>query len=139
MASACASACSRGTPPATILRHISHELKTPLSSLREGADLLAEHVTGRLSQQQQEIVEIVRQNGIELQRLIENLIDYNQLPHQELTFEEIDLNALWQELLKQHAQLKQQLSDAEQDKLLLEQKIQALTDLEAVISTRKEQ
>jgi len=43
------------------------------------------------------------------------------------------------ELLKQHAQLKQQLSDAEQDKLLLEQKIQALTDLEAVISTRKEQ
>ena len=31
------------------LRHISHELKTPLSSLREGADLLAEHVTGRLS------------------------------------------------------------------------------------------
>ena len=61
--------------------------------------MLAEHVTGRLSQQQQEIVEIVRQNGIELQRLIENLIDYNQLPHQELTFEEIDLNALWQELL----------------------------------------
>ncbi len=43
------------------------------------------------------------------------------------------------ELLKQHAQLKQQLSDAKQDKLLLEQKIQALTDLEAVISTRKEQ
>jgi len=42
------------------LRHISHELKTPLSSLREGADLLAEHVTGRLSQQQQEIVEIAR-------------------------------------------------------------------------------
>jgi two-component system sensor histidine kinase GlrK len=84
------------------LRHISHELKTPLSSLREGADLLAEHVTGRLSQQQQEIVEIVRQNGIELQRLIENLIDYNQLPNQELTFEEIDLEALWQELLRSY-------------------------------------
>jgi two-component system sensor histidine kinase GlrK len=81
------------------LRHISHELKTPLSSLREGADLLAEHVTGHLSQQQQEIVEIVRQNGIELQRLIENLIDYNQLPHQELKFEEIDLEALWHQLL----------------------------------------
>jgi two-component system sensor histidine kinase GlrK len=84
------------------LRHISHELKTPLSSLREGADLLAEHVTGRLSQQQQEIVEIVRHNGIEMQRLIENLLDFNQLPHQELTFEEIDLNALWQELLNNY-------------------------------------
>jgi two-component system sensor histidine kinase GlrK len=84
------------------LRHISHELKTPLASLREGADLLAEQVTGHLSQQQHEIVEIVRQNGIELQRLIENLIDYNQLPHQELTFEVIDLNALWQQLLSNY-------------------------------------
>jgi two-component system, NtrC family, sensor histidine kinase GlrK len=81
------------------LRHISHELKTPLASLREGADLLAEQVTGRLSQQQLEVVEIVRNNAIELQRLIENLIDYNQLPRQELLFEEFDLEPLWQELL----------------------------------------
>ena len=81
------------------LRHISHELKTPLSSLREGADLLAEQVTGHLSQQQHEIVDIVRQNGIELQRLIENLIDYNHLPHQDLSFEEFDLHRLWDELL----------------------------------------
>lgn len=82
------------------LRHISHELKTPLSSLREGADLLAEQVTGHLSQQQQEVVEIVRLNSIELQRLIENLIDYNQqAPSQELLLEEIDLNKLWQEIL----------------------------------------
>ena len=43
------------------------------------------------------------------------------------------------ELLNRHAELRQQLADAEQDKLLLEQKIQALTDLEAAISTRKEQ
>ena len=43
------------------------------------------------------------------------------------------------ELLNQDAELRQQLQAAEQDKLLLEQKIQALTDLEAVISTRKEQ
>ncbi len=81
------------------LRHISHELKTPLSSLREGADLLAEQVTGHLSQQQHQIVDIVRHNGIELQRLIENLLDYNQLPHQELIYEEVDIQALWQELL----------------------------------------
>ena len=84
------------------LRHISHELKTPLSSLREGADLLAEQVAGHMSQQQHEIVEIVRENGIELQRLIENLLDYNQLPHQELTLEEINLETLWQELLNNY-------------------------------------
>ena len=84
------------------LRHISHELKTPLSSLREGADLLAEHVAGRLSQQQQEIIEIVRENGIELQRLIENLLDYNQLPRQELILEETQLETLWLELLSNY-------------------------------------
>ena len=81
------------------LRHISHELKTPLASLREGADPLAEQVTGRLSQQQQEVVEIVRNNAIEMQRLIENLVDYNQLPRQELVLEPIALAVLWQKLL----------------------------------------
>ena len=43
------------------------------------------------------------------------------------------------ELLVQNAELQKQLTAAEQDKLLLEQKIQALTDLEAAISTRKEE
>ena len=43
------------------------------------------------------------------------------------------------ELLVQNAELKQALHQSEQEKLLLEQKIQALTDLEAVISTRKEE
>jgi len=80
-------------------RHISHELKTPLASLREGTDLLAEQVTGHLSQQQQEVVEIVRRNAIELQRLIENLVDYKQLPTRELVFENIELATLWEEIL----------------------------------------
>jgi len=62
------------------LRHISHELKTPLASLREGADLLAEGVLGPpLNTAQGEVVGIMQQNSHELQRLIENLLDYNQL------------------------------------------------------------
>lgn len=84
------------------LRHISHELKTPLASLREGADLLAEHVAGRLSRQQQEIVDIVRQNGIDLQRLIENLVDYNQMPHRELNVEKICIKELCDELQRHY-------------------------------------
>lgn len=43
------------------------------------------------------------------------------------------------ELLSDQAKLQQQLHKAGQDKLLLEQKIQALTELEAAISTRREE
>jgi len=43
------------------------------------------------------------------------------------------------DLLVDNARLQQQLQETEQDKLLLEQKIRALTELEADISTRKEE
>lgn len=43
------------------------------------------------------------------------------------------------ELLDEQAKLQQQLHKAAQDKFLLEQKIQALTELEADISTRREE
>ncbi|VFS43901.1 integral membrane sensor signal transduction histidine kinase [Enterobacter cancerogenus] len=41
------------------LRHISHELKTPLASMREGTELLADEVAGPLTSEQKEIVEIL--------------------------------------------------------------------------------
>jgi two-component system sensor histidine kinase GlrK len=58
------------------LRHISHELKTPLTALREGAELLVEEVAGKLTPEQREIAEILRHNGIELQKQIEDLLSY---------------------------------------------------------------
>ncbi len=58
------------------LRHMSHELKTPLTALREGAELLAEEVVGKLTAEQREIAEILRHNSIELQKLIEDLLSY---------------------------------------------------------------
>jgi two-component system sensor histidine kinase GlrK len=64
------------------LRHMSHELKTPLASLREGADLLEEEVVGPLVPPQREIVAILQHTSWELQRLIENMLDYNQVLHQ---------------------------------------------------------
>jgi outer membrane murein-binding lipoprotein Lpp len=68
--------------------------------------------------------------GVEQRQLAGILQEYNQ--------NRINWYQRQRELLIRHAELKQQLSEAEQDKLLLEQKIQALTDLEAAISTRKE-
>ena len=60
------------------LRHVSHELKTPLTAVREGAELLRDRVGGELSPAQQEIVRIVRENTLQLQKLIEDLLNYHQ-------------------------------------------------------------
>ena len=85
------------------LMHMSHELKTPLASLREGADLLAEGVAGKLAPPQREITDILQERSRELQRLIENLLDYNQVTHQpDLQTESIDLPALCSELRQVH-------------------------------------
>lgn len=60
------------------LRHVSHELKTPLTAVREGAELLRDDVGGKLTPEQRDIVRIVRDNTLSLQRLIENLLAYHQ-------------------------------------------------------------
>ncbi|MFO1283991.1 MAG: HAMP domain-containing sensor histidine kinase [Burkholderiales bacterium] len=60
------------------LRQVSHELKTPLTAVREGAELLRDEVGGRLTREQQDIVRIVRENTLSLQRLIEDLLRWHQ-------------------------------------------------------------
>jgi two-component system sensor histidine kinase GlrK len=60
------------------LRHVSHELKTPLTSLREGAELLADGTAGTLNEAQQDIAAILRDKSRQLQRLIEALLDYQR-------------------------------------------------------------
>lgn len=65
------------------LRHISHELKTPLTALREGSDLLSEEVAGPLTEKQGEIVRILRQHSLDLQRLIEDLLRHGESEFQQ--------------------------------------------------------
>lgn len=62
-----------------VLRHVSHELKTPLASLREGVALLADGVLGRLSPEQREVTGILDHNARALQERIEQLLDYNAI------------------------------------------------------------
>ena len=61
------------------LQHVSHELKTPLTAMREGADLLAEGVAGELTEEQQRIARILHSNSIQFQRRIEDLLSYSAL------------------------------------------------------------
>jgi two-component system sensor histidine kinase GlrK len=62
---------------ARFLRHVSHELKTPLAALREGVSLLEDGVTGALNPAQREVTQILQQNTIALQGQIEALLRFN--------------------------------------------------------------
>jgi two-component system sensor histidine kinase GlrK len=78
------------------LRHISHELKTPLTAVREAAELLGEEVVGSLNNQQREIAAILRDNSVRLQKLIEDLLDFNIASSRmtELRIERLDFDQL---------------------------------------------
>ncbi|RYX97124.1 MAG: HAMP domain-containing histidine kinase [Comamonadaceae bacterium] len=78
---------------ARFLRHISHELKTPLASMREGVSLLEDGVAGELNESQKEVAKILRHNTSVLQSQIEDLLRFNAAAFQarQLRREKIDL------------------------------------------------
>jgi two-component system, NtrC family, sensor histidine kinase GlrK len=86
------------------LRHLSHELKTPLTALREGAELLNDGIGGPLSAQQRKVVEIMKDNSIKLQRLIEGLLDYQRALHAAAALEvrSVSLRTLVHEAAQSH-------------------------------------
>jgi two-component system sensor histidine kinase GlrK len=86
------------------LRHMSHELKTPLASLREGADLLQEQVVGSLTPAQREIATILQQNATRLQRLIEGLLEFHTTQFQggELHVDSVALSEVIGRAARQH-------------------------------------
>jgi len=62
---------------ARFLRHVSHELKTPLAALREGVALLQDGVAGALTPNQAEVAQILHHNAVALQAQIEALLHFN--------------------------------------------------------------
>jgi len=85
------------------LRHVSHELKTPLTAVREGVELLRDRVGGALSPEQQEIVRIVRENTLSLQKLIEDLLTYHQTRNVEpQTLGPVALGDIVRQVLREH-------------------------------------
>lgn len=62
---------------ARFLRHISHELKTPLAAVHEGVAVLKDRVAGPLTSDQVDVVTILAHNTHALQIQIETLLRFN--------------------------------------------------------------
>ena len=89
----------------SFLRHVSHELKTPLTAVREGAELLADQVVGPLSPQQREVTDILHNNALRLQKLIEDLLAFSRLPEvraSEVRREPVRLDRLAESVVADH-------------------------------------
>jgi signal transduction histidine kinase/DNA-binding NarL/FixJ family response regulator len=95
-----------------IITTVSHELKTPLTSMAAFIDILSRNRKGNLLQQQLDQLEVLRRNGSHLHLLINDLLDHSRV--ESGTFEllemDFDANTMLRELgesfepLVQHAQ-----------------------------------
>jgi two-component system sensor histidine kinase GlrK len=118
------------------LRHLSHELKTPLTALREGAELLKDEIGGPLAPPQRQVVTIMRDNSVKLQRLIEDLLDYQRALHAAASLlpRSVALDALVGDVAKGHElamRAKDQRLVLELDKVVVEadpEKLRSIVD-----------
>ncbi|MDD5247584.1 MAG: HAMP domain-containing sensor histidine kinase [Rhodocyclaceae bacterium] len=87
-----------------VLRHVSHELKTPLAAMREGTALLTEGAAGALTAPQAKIVDIMHGNVLRQQTLIEGLLKLQQAGFAGERFEPqpVRLDALVEQVLATH-------------------------------------
>ena len=87
------------------LQQASHELKTPLTAIREASELMHDGVGGALNLQQTEILSILRENSLRLQTMIENLLNYTELQFNssKLNLGLITLNDEVEQIIQAHA------------------------------------
>lgn len=83
------------------LRHMSHELKTPLAAIREGTELLADGSVQPGTDAYAEIVDILRSSSMDLQQLIENVLVLSARDLARIA-EPIDLEELVEDVLSRH-------------------------------------
>lgn len=74
---------------------VSHELRSPITSVREAAHLLAEEVPGPLTAKQARLVAIVRRSTDRLLRLVNQILDMSRLRAGVLPLEYMPLDLDW--------------------------------------------
>lgn len=76
-------------------RHVSHELKTPLSAIVEAGSLLEDEVPGKLNANQRQVVRILLASSQNLKELIQQILNYNVITHSvSLRQSEVDIQDL---------------------------------------------
>ena len=87
-----------------LVAHISHELKTPLASIKEGAGLLRDELVGPINSSQKEVVAILNKNCSKLQSLIQNILDFNMAQARKVPSgqKNIQLDGLVEEVVADH-------------------------------------
>tara|TARA_R110000751_G_scaffold307866_1_gene433072 strand:- start:77882 stop:79312 length:1431 start_codon:yes stop_codon:yes gene_type:complete len=87
-----------------LLRHASHELKTPLASIKEGCSLLTEQVVGPLNADQEEVLSLLNSSTDRLNLLIVQLLDYNLLLQQaKPVFSKIRTESFFEEFVTENS------------------------------------
>jgi len=61
------------------ISHVSHELKSPLASMRETVQLMLEGIPGPLNEKQKRLLELSLQSGDRLTSMIRNLLDLSKI------------------------------------------------------------
>ncbi len=86
------------------IRNISHELKTPLATIKEATNLLSENIVGELNKEQLNIVQLITLANLNSQELIDNLLEYqkNMASKVEYHFSSFDIKALIQSVIKDY-------------------------------------
>lgn len=86
------------------IRNVSHELKTPLATLKEGTDLLGENVVGELNTEQQEIIQLMKLGNIALHDLVENLLEYQRAisDQVDVNLSTFDMNILVERIVNEY-------------------------------------
>lgn len=61
------------------ISHVSHEIRTPLSIARQGISLLLDGIPGRISDKQEKVLNVTRNNIDRLAHIIESLLDISKI------------------------------------------------------------
>lgn len=81
---------------------VAHELKTPMTSIRGYADLLAKGAVGPINEHQAQFLQVIRSNVERMARLVADLSDISRIEagKLELNFRKVDFRAVVEEVVR---------------------------------------